>query len=171
MTEQESKFSCFLASLKNDDSYDAVTDRCEFYQRDGEFNPAADLVKDHEAYDNLTDYVYLATIAAVGTGNAELIARVDLAVRTWFVNTSSRMNPSLQYSQVRGGPNSTEGSESGVLDGKGLTKLVSAVQLLRTVGSPQWKKETDDGLMEWSKGMAEWLTTSELGQAEREAAK
>ena len=128
-------------------------------------------MQDHKSFDDMTDYVYLASLAYIGTGNASYATQVNSAVKRWFLDEETHMTPHLNYSQVRRGPGSEAGAKSGVLDGKGLTKLVAAVEVLRANKTKEWEEETDQGLMRWARNMTEWLITSDQGQGERAAAK
>ena len=126
---------------------------------------------DHESYDNLTDSVYLDALAYVATGSATYASHINSVISTWFVDDTTSMNPQLEYAQVHRGPGNATGAHEGVLDGKGLVKLVSAVQVMRSSGAAEWEAATDAGLVTWSKSMANWLATSDLALGEKAAAK
>lgn len=124
-------------------------------------------MQDHKSFDDMTDYAYLAALAYGGTSNNSYASGINDAVQHWFIANDTYMTPHLNYSQVRRGPGAEAGAKSGVLDGKGLTKLVAAVELLRADGTAAWAGETDQGLQSWAREMAGWLTTSEQGTGER----
>ena len=146
---------------------ETVSDECNYYQRDGIFNPDTFLVKDHSSYDDMTDYVYLAALSYAITNNSMFAATINDVVKHWFINDDTYMRPNLNYSQVRRGPGAQMGADAGVLDGKGLTRLVAAVQLLRASNAAEWEQATDQGLVAWAGLMADWLVTSEQGIGER----
>lgn len=148
-----------------------VSSQCEYYQRDGIFNPDTFLVQDHKSYDDLTDSVYLASLAYIATGNSTYSTHINTAIKEWFIDEATYMTPHLNYSQVRRGPGKEQGSSSGILDGKGLTKLTSAVRVMREAKAPEWEEGTDVGLVKWAGEMVGWLRDSTQGQGERAAAK
>lgn len=93
------------------------------------------------------------------------------AIDTWFVAPETRMNPNLNYSQLLRGPGEQKGSSVGVLDLKCMSKVVSAVLLLRHGEAPEWTTAMDAGLIEWANAYIIWLTNNPLALAEKAAKK
>ncbi|ORY34037.1 alginate lyase-domain-containing protein [Naematelia encephala] len=146
-----------------------VWDECPYYRRDGVFNPDIHVVEDNEAMANLTDSVYLAAMAYIGTGDSAYSQHINDAMHTFFVNNATRMNPSIDYSQVIRGPGTQGGRRQGVLDMRGLAKAVSGVLVLRELEAPEWTDETDQGFVQWATDMVTWLETDDLALAEKAA--
>ncbi|CAD6587070.1 MAG: hypothetical protein TREMPRED_004653 [Tremellales sp. Tagirdzhanova-0007] len=144
-----------------------VWDDCEYYNRDGVFNPDINDVQNTEAVNNLTDSIYLAAMAYVATNSSVYAQHINDAIDTFFVNPDTMMNPNLEYSQVVRGPGNQTGKHTGVLDMKVIAKVVSGVELLRASGASQWLAATDSGLNSWAKDMATWLETDELAIEEK----
>ncbi len=89
-------------------------------------------------------------------------------VRTWFLNPSTAMNPSLTYAQVRYGHNNDLGSSSGIIEMKDLYYFLDAVSLLQACG--QLSAEEESSLKQWFSRYLHWLQTSSQGQKERASA-
>jgi len=69
------------------------------------------------------------------------------------------MNPNLNFGQVVRGPDASgqEGTFTGILDLRGVVKIVNAVLILRGTESSDWTYDRDQGLLQWSKTYANWL--------------
>lgn len=52
-----------------------------------------------------------------------------------------------------------------------MTKIASAVMVLRQMSAPQWTTERDNGLNDWARQYITWLQTAELALEERAAPK
>ncbi|RXK35016.1 hypothetical protein M231_07719 [Tremella mesenterica] len=146
-----------------------VWSECIYYQRDGVFNPDIYQVQNVEAVNNLTDFIYLAALAYASTGNPKWSSAINSSLYTFFIDPDTYMNPNLDYAQVvRGRDNLNQtGKHTGVLDLKGMAKLVSGVLILREMGAEEYGKVVDDGLMDWAAKQADWLENSDLGIMEK----
>ena len=119
----------------------------------------------------MTDFVYLASLTYASTRDPQWSTAINDVLHTFFVNNSTRMNPNLNYAQVVRGPGAQLGKHTGVLDMKGMAKVVSGVMLLRELNATEYAQEVDDGLVSWAGDMVDWLETSEQGLGERNATK
>ncbi|KAL7421871.1 hypothetical protein Q5752_003642 [Cryptotrichosporon argae] len=140
---------------------------CPYYDRDGVFNPDLNLLNDNHKLANLTDYVYAAALAYAYTGDEQYASGADAAIRTFFVDDATAMNPNLEYAQVLRGPGEQIGRHTGVLDFKCATKIAAGVELLRALNATGWTDDTDAGFMDWVGQMVTWLETSDLAIQER----
>ena len=52
-----------------------------------------------------------------------------------------------------------------------MTKIVSAVLLLREAKAPLWTADIDTAFTSWAQQYIQWLTTAEIALEERKAAK
>lgn len=81
------------------------------------------------------------------------------------------MNPNLNYAQVIRGPGDQMGRHTGVLDLACMAKIVSGVQVMRSIKPAEWQQETENGIMQWASEQLNWLYTSEQGLGELNATK
>ncbi|MDI1319401.1 MAG: alginate lyase family protein, partial [bacterium] len=89
-------------------------------------------------------------------------------LRAWFLTPATRMNPHLDYAQVRLGHNHNLGSPAGVLDARGFADVIDAIRLLH--GSPAFAAGEEDALRAWFAAYLGWLTTARNAQNEHGAA-
>ncbi len=88
-------------------------------------------------------------------------------LRAWFITPATRMNPNLEYAQVRLGHNQNRGSQSGVLDARCFSGVIDALLLLR--GSPAFAPGDEAAIQTWFKSYLDWLTTAKNAQVEHAA--
>lgn len=86
-------------------------------------------------------------------------------IRTWFLDTATRMNPNLNYGQAIKGVNTGRGS--GLIDTRHFIKLIDAASLLE--GSAQWNNADASGLKQWFSAFLDWMQTSVVGLDELDA--
>ncbi|KAJ8456365.1 hypothetical protein ONZ45_g18747 [Pleurotus djamor] len=142
---------------------------CTYVSRDGLFNPDARLVvNDVGAFQDLSDAILYNAIAWVlsnATSNAYSQNTVNF-IRTWFLDETTGMLPNLDYAQQIRGPGEPKGSRTGVLDLKGMTKITSAILMLRKGNCPDWTPELDEGMNAWTRQYIGWLETADLAMEE-----
>ena len=83
------------------------------------------------------------------------------------------MNPNVQFGQVvRGpGPSGRTGTFTGVLDLRGLVKVVNGIAVLKANGSPDWDAIRDKAMLSWAAEYTQWLTSSDIGKKTASRAK
>ncbi len=82
-------------------------------------------------------------------------------IRTWFLDTETRMNPNLEFGQSV--PGIDKGRRSGILDGRMIPSYVlDAITLFS--GSQHWTKKDNDAMNLWLNEYLVWLTQSDLGK-------
>jgi hypothetical protein len=79
-------------------------------------------------------------------------------LRAWFISPATRMNPHLEYAQVRLGHNQNHGNAAGVLDARGFARVIDALLLLH--GSPALAAGEEEKIREWFAAYLGWLTTA-----------
>lgn len=89
--------------------------KCNYTQRDGEFNPDARLVNNIGDFDDMADAVLYSSLAWALTHDATWSANAAKFVDTWFLASDTRMNPNLEYAQMQRGPDGQQGTRTGVL--------------------------------------------------------
>lgn len=143
-----------------------VWNECRYVSRDGLMNPDAGLIKDKEALQNMSNSIYLSAMAYLHTGDSRYTTHINHALHTFFINNETRMNPNLNYAQAIRGPGDQMGAHTGVLDLACMAKIVSGVQVMRSIKPAEWQQETETGMMQWASEQLDWLYTSKQGLAE-----
>ncbi|TFK32391.1 alginate lyase-domain-containing protein [Crucibulum laeve] len=147
-----------------------VWKQCEYKARDGQFNPDGRLVNDVGNFQLLSDAVLYNAITwsfnNQPTSNFYSKLLVPKFIKAWFLDTETRMNPNLNYGQMQRGPTGQLGSHTGILDLKGLTKITSAILMLRNGKSEDWDAATDAQMIAWAKEYITWLETAEIAVEE-----
>ena len=76
------------------------------------------------------------------------------------------MYPNMNYGQiVRGpGPSGSSGTWTGILDLRGLVKVVNGILIMKDMHSPDWTSTREQSMNIWMSQYAKWLTESSLGK-------
>lgn len=136
-----------------------------YLRRDGEVNPEVKNYPDKEHLPVLCANAWTLGLAYHYSGREDYARHAATLVRTWFLDTATRMNPHLRYGQAVKGV--TEGRAEGLIDTRHLIYLLDAVSLLRK--SPQWTKADQEGLQAWFRAFLQWMETDPIGLDERGA--
>jgi hypothetical protein len=135
-----------------------------YLRRDGERNPEIKKYPDHELLDKMVDSVRTLALAYYFTGDEAYAAKAAAQLRVWFIEPPTRMNPNMQFAQAV--PGESSGRIYGVLESRGLTRVVDAIGLLEN--SKAFTKADRNGLETWFTQFLTWLTTSKNGRGEGE---
>jgi hypothetical protein len=137
-------------------------DGLPYIRRDGETNPESKHDLDQPRVAAMGDNVHTLGLAYYFTGNEAYAARAAEQLRTWFLDSATRMNPHLRYSQlVRGNPNERG---SGIIDTRWFIEAVDAAGLVGA--SRSWSAGDQRALQQWFAEYLRWLRTSPNGQHE-----
>ena len=142
-------------------------DGLPFISKDGHPNQ-----KQIEQGDEKRLNVFINNVESLALGWAAL-HREDCArragewLRAWFVNSTTKINPSFEYAQIRLGRNNNHGSSSGLIDTRGMIRLVDTLRLLHN--SPGLGGNEEKTIKAWFADYLRWLTTSPNGRKEHEA--
>ncbi|KAA1474643.1 chondroitin AC/alginate lyase [Dentipellis sp. KUC8613] len=150
-------------------SDDQIWRTCNYYQRDGEFNPDVRTVNDTGAFDALSNAVLYNALAWVINGSSTYSSHAASFVKTWFLDADTAMNPNLNYAQMERGPKGQNGSHTGVLDLKGMAKIATGLLILQGGNSPDWTSDLSSQLATWTTTYIKWLTTSPIALGEADA--
>jgi hypothetical protein len=133
-----------------------------YVNRDGRINPEWQTITDHDNLRKLTIAAVDLSAAYYFTDDTRYSVKAAAMIRTWFINSATRMNPNLQYTAVIKGVNN--GYFPGIIEGSYLYKIVDAVTILQL--SPSWTASDQAGFLDWSRQYYTWLTTSANGLQE-----
>jgi len=137
-----------------------------YINRDGEMNPASRVDHDGLRIQATTDAVEALSLAHYFSGDSKYSVRAGELLRTFFLDSATRMNPNLEYGQAI--PGVTVGRGIGLVDTRILPQLVDAVSLLR--GAPGWSEADNAAFTEWCRQFLTWMRQSKNGNDEHKAA-
>lgn len=140
-------------------------DGLPYIRKDGEVNPEILKISDHENLMQMFRTVNTLALAYFYTADVQYADRAIQWLRTWFLNTETRMNPHLRFSQQIRGKDIERGT--GILDGREFSTLIDAIGILRL--SPSLSPEENKGIDQWFREYYTWLTESPNGKSEYNA--
>jgi hypothetical protein len=136
-----------------------------YVRRDGERNPEIQKLPDHDLLDTMVSTVERLSLGYFVTGKAKYGDRAGEILRMWFLDPGTKMNPNLEFAQAIPGLNTGRGI--GIIETRGLTRVVDSVGLL--AGSASWSKSDQAGIEAWFSKYLAWLIESKNGKAESAA--
>jgi hypothetical protein len=140
-------------------------DHLPYVRHDGQSNPEIRGITDHELLDQTADSSRALALGWYLTGDERYADHAATLLRSFFLDKATAMNPNLEFAQYVAGVNTGRGA--GVLDARGLSKVVDAAGMLS--GSKSWTPEDQAGLHHWFSEYYTWLTTSKNGRQEAAA--
>ncbi|KAL0573412.1 hypothetical protein V5O48_008534 [Marasmius crinis-equi] len=148
-----------------------VWTKCPYGLRDGVFNPDGRLINDVGSFDDLTNAVLYNSIAYVITGgDSNMFSRNAVRfIKKWFIDSDTKMNPSLTYAQIMRGPNGQVGRHTGILDLKGFVRLATAIEVFRKSNNTDYTPQIDSAMVDWCRNYTTWLETNPTALKERAA--
>ena len=138
-----------------------------YIRRDGKTNPDSQSEKnsDRSRIESLGINTETLGLAYYLTGEEKYATKAAEILRVWFLDPATRMNPNLNFAQGR--PGHMDGSKSGVLDGRMMTRALEGSLLI--AGSSALSDVERDGLTAWAAEYLKWLTTADLAISEAAA--
>ena len=145
----------------------AKPDGLPYVSHDGRHNEAQVARGDHQRLWNFAGTVEKLAAAWRANHDEAAARRAGEWLRAWLVAPATRMNPQLEYAQVRLGHNQNHGSPAGVLDARCLAQVVDALRLLE--GSPALAADEEAGVRAWFAMYLQWLLSAPNARGERAA--
>lgn len=143
-----------------------TADHLPYIRQDGKVNPETEDL-DRHTLDQMEKMLTIYSLAYFYSGNEAYAQKGWDILRTWFINRKTRMNPTMQYSQVRMGHNNNLGSNSGLLDGYSFLVVPDAVDILSASKSAKPKEVAL--IRQWFADYLNWMLTSPQGIKENVA--
>jgi hypothetical protein len=132
-----------------------------FIQHDGETNP--NNFNEHRiAMRQMRDAVAALGAAYKITRDERYAQKAVQLLQIFFLDETTRMNPSLQYAQAV--PGRDNGRGFGIIDGLHLIEVPQAIAALE--GSSSMTKKIEQDLKKWFADLAQWMVTSKNGKDE-----
>lgn len=136
-----------------------------YIRRDGERNPEINKITDHKSIDDIENAAETLALAYYFKGDQKYATKAVELLRAFFLDPATRMNPNLEYAQFIPGVNTGRGI--GLIETRGLTRIVDAVGLLE--GSKALTSDDEHGLKDWFAKFLQWILDSKNGREESAA--
>ncbi len=138
----------------------AAPDGLPWIYRDGRVSPDLTEYPDPENFARVAEAALALATEYVISGDERYAARTAKLVQVWLLDSSTSMNPNLNYAAiVPGRPDSPDG----VLYARSLIPILDAVGLIGD--SPAWRDGDQLRLRTWLRLFRKWLQTSPEGRA------
>jgi hypothetical protein len=141
-----------------------TTNGLPYVEHDGLTNPD-NFIAHRQAVRRLADAVAALGAAYKVTGDDRYAQKAAALLQVFFLDASTRMNPSLNFAQAV--PGVSQGRSWGIIDSLHLIEVPKAVEAMEK--SPAFTPEISGGLKHWFADYLAWLRTSRNGQAEAQA--
>ncbi|WP_019987296.1 alginate lyase family protein [Rudanella lutea] len=135
-----------------------------YIQRDGMTNPD-NFVAHRQAMIRFSRVVGALASAYRLTGREAYVRHAFRHLNAWFVDTATRMNPSLLYAQAIKGRHTGRGI--GIIDTIHLMEVAQAVQVMESAKSAD--RQMVAAIRQWFADYLDWLTTHPYGADEMNA--
>lgn len=137
-------------------------DGLPYIQKDGKVNPDNDKISDSKNMDRFLREMHTLSTAAFISGKKEYSQKAEELLNRWFIDTTTKMNPNLNYAQVKIGYKGL--LYSGIIDVNAMYTLVESVIMLKKCNCIS--EATYKGTSKWLEKYFVWLTTSKSGVKE-----
>lgn len=134
-----------------------------YIHKDGQSNPDLDKY-DRNRLGEMCYAVNTLCLAYFYSNDERYAVKAVEFIRIWFLNSNTRMNPNLNYSQFVPGRDESRGRPEGLIDSYSFVEMLSSIELLN--GYKGFTEKDKKELREWFGKLAEWFRTSELGKKE-----
>ena len=137
-------------------------DGLPYIRRDGEVNPEFYDYKDHDEFGALMKSLNTLSKAYYFLENEQYAQYAIRLIKTWFLDSETRMNPNLNYAQRI--PGRTEGRGIGIIDTRRMAVLPDVLKMLSA--SEHWEVSMEKGMKDWLAAYVSWLVNSKHGKDE-----
>ena len=141
--------------------------------RDGKVNPDVHELTDSLAAVSMSQAVLYNAVAFAVQKTKSYSQNAAKFIDTFFLASQTAMNPSLNYGQQVRGPGKEHqmGTWTGILDLRGLVKVVNGINVLKAAGSSDWTAARERAMTDWMRSYVSWLENSALGKQVAKKAK
>ena len=136
-----------------------------YIRKDGVRNPEINKITDRTYIGRLENASRILSLAWYFTGDQKYADKAAILLRTWFLDSATKMNSHLEYGQAIPGVNTGRGI--GIIETVALISIADAAGLLTT--SASWTPSDHRALQQWYSQYLNWLLTSKNGSDEHKA--
>ncbi|TFK94320.1 chondroitin AC/alginate lyase [Polyporus arcularius HHB13444] len=140
---------------------------CPYVVRDGKANPDVRTLPDSPAAVSMAQSVLWNAVAFLLSKKTRSYSQnAANSIDAFFLAPATAMNPNMNYGQQVRGPGKAHqmGSYTGVLDMRGLVKVMNAIAVMKAAASPDWTSARDKAMTDWTKSYVSWIQNSALGK-------
>lgn len=139
---------------------------CPYVARDGQVNPDVRYLNGPDAINSASQSILYNAVAYAFNKTASYSSTATSFIDTFFLDPSTKMNPNMNFGQLVRGPGQAgqQGTFTGVLDLRGIVKIINGILVLKSASSPDWTPVRDKELADWMSQYAGWLQQSPLGK-------
>ena len=141
------------------------TDGLPYIRKDGQVNPEHKERSDRHLLARMTREVNTLAIAYYFTRNKNFAAAAAKRLRVWFIDSTTRMNPHLQFAQAV--PGRSTGRAAGIIETHEVPTLFDAIALMES--SQPLSVAESATLRRWFNDYLNWLINSPMGKGEAAA--
>lgn len=145
----------------------ARPDGLPYINRDGHHNVEQVARGDHERLWKFAETVEVLAAAWQIRHDEASARRAAEWLRAWLIEPKTRMNPNLEFAQIRLGHDQNHGSSSGVLDGRCFAQVIDAVRMLHD--SPALGAAPEAAIRDWFTKYLAWLDSAKNARTEHAA--
>ncbi|KAI0068276.1 chondroitin AC/alginate lyase [Artomyces pyxidatus] len=139
---------------------------CPYVTRDGQVNPDVRTLTGSSSVTHMTQAVLYNAFAhaLAGAQSASYQQEAASVLDTFFISPSTAMRPHMNFGQIVRGPGKKgqQGTFTGVLDMRGLVRVINAVMVLRATGGTAWTAQREAGFKAWVTSYVSWLEQSPI---------
>ncbi|SEP39610.1 alginate lyase family protein [Mucilaginibacter sp. OK283] len=136
-----------------------------YIRKDGERNPEIYLLHDDSQLNDLCRAVKKLGFAYYFTGDEQYAQKAAGLMRTWFIDTATKMAPNFNYAQYIPGIN--DGRGIGIIESRALAVIPDALAMMQDSKSITADLKTN--VKHWFAEYLTWLQKSKNGNEERQA--
>ncbi|KAI0936209.1 hypothetical protein AcV5_004405 [Taiwanofungus camphoratus] len=139
---------------------------CPYEVHDGKLNPDVRTLPDSPSVVSMSQSVLYNSLAYALSKSKTYSQNAATFIDTFFLSSATAMHPNMNYGQLVRGPGKDHqiGTFTGILDLRGLVKVVNGIQLLKATGSPDWTSTRDNEMLSWMNQYLSWLQNSDIGK-------
>ena len=113
----------------------------------------------------MSQSVLYNAIAYAITKTGKYSQNVGTFIDAYFLSSTTGMHPNMNFGQLVRGPGKEHqiGTFTGILDMRGLVKVVNGLQLMRNLKASDWTSARESSMTSWMQTYTGWLQNTFSG--------